>query len=124
MMAVVLATMATSCYAQLAPISPETCPYEEFSNRVTSIDVTCCGIGTNSTHPQCTGGHPPSTCSLTCAEAYVPFYDNCAATIDVLFDTRDGTADGHAAGFAELYNTCLDYEMIDVDMLLDNIREL
>eukprot|EP01052_Picozoa_sp_SAG31_P066934 SAG31_NODE_25724_length_455_cov_1.845506_1_plen_58_part_10 len=37
MMAVVLATMATSCYAQLAPISPETCPFEEFTYRVTSV---------------------------------------------------------------------------------------
>eukprot|EP01052_Picozoa_sp_SAG31_P047654 SAG31_NODE_9634_length_1248_cov_2.924282_1_plen_222_part_00 len=54
----------------------------------------------------------------------MPFYDACGPLIGAVFDGRDGTLDGAAAGFDGLLDRCLDEEMLDVAMLLGRVREL
>ena len=51
-------------------------------------------------------GKMPTACSLDCAVAFLPLYDDCGVLIDHNFDIMDGRYDGRARDFQTFYTTC------------------
>jgi hypothetical protein len=105
-------------------IDPPGCRFAYFADQTAVIDRECCnrpaGAG-----GACFGHGPPQQCSPRCAEVYVPFYSQCEATFNIIFDGVNGEAlDGEARTYRGLYDSCLDENLVDVSALLGRVAQL
>eukprot|EP01052_Picozoa_sp_SAG31_P028133 SAG31_NODE_2689_length_5243_cov_3.364697_2_plen_736_part_00 len=75
------------------------CPLSSIERRLAAVNEACCSNG-NYYRGQ------PRECSLDCAVELVPFYNECRATIDELFDAADGVEDGVATHFLAATGLC------------------
>ena len=83
----------------------ENCSFTEFAARATSMESVCC-VGRNASQVVACDKSLPATCTVTCAEQYVPFYHACVRTIDVLFNDKDTVRNGKAIAFLRFEEKC------------------
>ena len=81
-------------------------------DRLATINAACCPP-----EAPCADGQP-TACSVDCAVAFKPVWEDCAHVIDTLsqFDAADGTRDGTASVFRPLKTLC-DSSVSSADVL-------
>ena len=98
---------AQLCARSNAQISlDQNCTLTQFSARINKVDQVCCPGKTSCVG---IGKALPKTCSLACAEVFIPTYRDCVHTIDAVFDKGvkgDSREDGKASSFLHFEGVC------------------
>eukprot|EP01050_Picozoa_sp_SAG11_P034770 SAG11_NODE_12427_length_704_cov_0.829752_1_plen_144_part_00 len=76
------------------------CQVATIPQRLDEVNTACCGGGS------CSNG-VPLACSLDCAAAYVPLFDECGDILKAHFDATDGVEDDSAKTQQGFYDRCI-----------------
>ena len=80
------------------------CDMASLYPRIAALNSQCCGGG----------GASDCVCTIACASALFPLFDDCRPLLDALLDMDDGTRDGVAGQLDTLHAKCLAIPELDV----------